>query len=93
VRLECQPEDPKLGYAQEELVVESIAMTVCSGLGVDTAQNSVPYLASWAEQAPIETIEATAGLIDRLARRIEDAVEPAGQVEAGVGESELSTAA
>jgi hypothetical protein len=53
----------------------------------------VPYLASWAEQAPIETIEATAALIDRVARRIEDALEPAGQGGAGVGESELSAAA
>ena len=43
-------------------------------MGIDTTNSSVPYLASWAEQAPIETIEATAALIDRLARRLEQAV-------------------
>ncbi len=93
VRLERQPEDPALGYAREELVVESVAFSVCGGLGVDTTGNSVPYLASWAEQAPIETIEATAALIDRLARRIEDALDPTSQTEAGAGETELSAAA
>jgi antirestriction protein ArdC len=75
VRLDRREQDPQLGYAEEELVVESVAFTVCGGLGIDMTGSSVPYLASWAEQAPLATIEATAGLIDRLARRIEGALE------------------
>lgn len=74
VRVDRQDGDPELGYAQEELVVESIAYTVCGGLGLDTSGAAVPYLASWCEQAELETIERTAGLIDRLARRIEQAL-------------------
>ena len=69
VRCDRQPEDPALSYAEEELVVESVAYTVCGACGLDAA---VPYLASWAEQAELQTIEQTAKLIDRLARRIED---------------------
>jgi hypothetical protein len=86
VRLDRRPEDPSLGYAEEELVVESVAFTVCGGLGIDATGASVPYLASWAEQAPLQTIEATAGLIDRLARRIEVAVDAASS-DAEVGET------
>ncbi len=75
LRLEGHEDDPALSYAEEELVVESVAYTVCGGLGVDTAGFAIPYLASWAQSAEPATIEQTAGLIDRLARRIEHALE------------------
>lgn len=64
--------DPALSYAEEELVVESVAYTVCGAAGLDVAGQAIPYLASWSEQAELETIERTAKLIDRLARQIED---------------------
>ena len=64
-----------LAYAEGELVVESVAYTVCGSLGLDTAGYSIPYLASWSEVATLETIESVAHLIDRLARRIEDTVD------------------
>lgn len=67
-------DDPELDYAREELVAESVAFIVAGGLGVDTAEQSIPYLASWAEQAPPTTLQSTAALIDRLAQRIEDAI-------------------
>jgi antirestriction protein ArdC len=77
VRADRRPEDPQLDYAAEELVAESVSYVVCAGaLGLDTAANSVPYLAIWVEKSPIETIEHTAALIDRLAKHIEDAVLP-----------------
>jgi len=64
-----------LTYAQEELVVEPIALTVVGGLGLDTSGYSVPYLASWSDDKDgLEIIEACAGVIDTLAKRIEDAV-------------------
>ena len=74
VRLDRRPGDPELDYAHEELVVESVAYSVLATLGVDAGQSSVPYLASWSQQAPIETLEQHAKLIDRLAKRIEDRV-------------------
>jgi hypothetical protein len=43
---------------------------------MDTSDYSIPYLASWSQQAPLEIIERAAATVDRLARRIEDAVLP-----------------
>ena len=76
LRAEPSPEDPELERAGEELVVESVAYTVCGALGLDSAGYSIPYLASWAPKGDIGTLERTAALIDRLARRIETAVLP-----------------
>jgi antirestriction protein ArdC len=70
--LRAEPDAEKLSYAQEELVVESIAVCVCDLVGLDTSENSIPYLASWAERASVEILEQTAQLTDRVARRIED---------------------
>ena len=63
-------DDPKLTYAEEEVVVECVAYTVCSTLGLDTAGSSVAYMTSWSKG---EEIERYAELIDRLASRLEDA--------------------
>ncbi len=76
LRAEPSKEDPKLTRAAEELVVESVAYTVCGALGLDSSGYSIPYLASWAAREDIATLERTATLIDRLARRIETAVLP-----------------
>jgi antirestriction protein ArdC len=73
LRAEPQEDDPKLDRAGEELVVESIAYTVCGSIGLDTAGYSIPYLASWSTTTEIEIVERTATLIDRIARRIETA--------------------
>ena len=54
-------------------MVESVAYTVTSALGLDSSAYSIPYLASWAQRGELDTIERTAALIDSLARRIEDA--------------------
>ena len=37
----------------------------------------IHYLTSWSEDTDLAVIERAAGLIDRLAKRIEDAVQPA----------------
>jgi hypothetical protein len=64
-----------LSYSEEELVVESIALTVVGGLGLDTSNYSIPYIASWSEDdAALEIIETCAEVIDRLAKRIEVAI-------------------
>lgn len=72
IRLDRQEDDPALSYAQEELVVESVAYTVCGACGLDVTGAAIPYLASWSERAELATIEKIAKLIDRLAHRIED---------------------
>jgi antirestriction protein ArdC len=66
--------DAKLTYAQEEIVVESVAWSCCQTVGLDTSTNSIPYLASWAEQASLEVLEQTAAITGHLAQRIEDAL-------------------
>ena len=70
-------DDVRLDYAQEELVVESITYTVAGALGLQVDGFAIPYLASWSEGTDLAVIERAAGLIDRLAKRIEDAVQPA----------------
>jgi antirestriction protein ArdC len=74
VRLDRRDDDPKLGYAEEEVVVESVAWSVCASLGLDSSGSAVPYVAGWAEGVEGDPIEAYAELIDRLARRIEQVV-------------------
>lgn len=86
VRHERREEDPKLAYGEEEVVVECVACTVCSTVGLDTAGHSVPYMTSWSEGGEIERYAA---LIDRLAGRLEDAALGAG---ASQGAKELALA-
>jgi antirestriction protein ArdC len=74
VRIDRRDEDLKLGYAEEEVLVESVAYSVCASLGLDSSGSAVPYVAGWAEAAEGDPIEAYAELIDRLARRIEEVV-------------------
>lgn len=74
LRAEHQQQDPTLDYASEELVVESVAFTCVRSLGVPADAKSIPYLAAWAETSDLGVIERTAGMIDRLARRIETAL-------------------
>jgi antirestriction protein ArdC len=73
LRCERREEDPSLTYAEEEVVVESVAYTVCSSLGLDSTGFSVPYMTSWGQGTEIERYAA---LIDRLAARLEDATFP-----------------
>ena len=75
VRADRQDDDPQLDYASEELVAESVSFTVVRSLGIDSDAKSIPYMASWAQRTDLKVIEQTAGLIDRLARRIETAIE------------------
>jgi antirestriction protein ArdC len=70
VGIEKRDDDPTLSYAEEEVVVECVAYSVCSTVGLDTAGSSVPYMTSWSKG---EEIERYAELIDRLASRLEDA--------------------
>jgi antirestriction protein ArdC len=74
VRADQRDGDPEMAYATEEWVAETVAFMVADTLGLDTAAASVPYLASWSEGLDAAVLEATAALIDRLSRHIEDVV-------------------
>ncbi len=74
VRADRHDDDPVLDYAGEELVAESIAYSCLRSAGVDPSGYSIPYLTSWAQSSELEVLERTAGLIDRLANRIETAL-------------------
>jgi antirestriction protein ArdC len=74
VRHDRDDDDPQLGYAEEELVAESVAHLAVSWVGLDSSASAVPYLACWAESAAPDTFERIAGLVDRLARRLEQAL-------------------
>jgi hypothetical protein len=52
-------------------VVECVAFTVCASLGLDISGSSIPYMTGWSKG---DEVERYAELIDRLARRIEDAL-------------------
>ena len=60
----------------EELVVEAVAYVVCAGAGLNTGSDSVPYIAGWAGDGALAQLQKTANLIDSLARRIEQAINP-----------------
>ena len=89
VRCDRQEDDPKLTYAEEEVVVECVSYTVCSSVGLDTAGSSVPYVTGWSQGGEIERYAA---LIDRLARRLEDAALAAGAPD-GEAESAMTPSA
>lgn len=74
IRADHRDDDPKLDYRAEEVVVESVAYSVCGSLGLDTAGASVPYIAGWGVEEGGESIHRYAALIDRLASRIEGAI-------------------
>lgn len=89
LRHERREEDPPLAKGEEEVVVECLAYTVCAGAGLDTSGDSVPYMTGWSAGGEIERY---AELIDRLARRIEDAVLAAPRPASAAEEMALSAA-
>jgi hypothetical protein len=72
--LAAEPDHLALDYAQEELVVESITYTVAGALGLDVDGYAIPYLTSWSQDTNLTIVERAAATIDRLAKRIEDAL-------------------
>ena len=53
-------------------MVESIALTVVGGLGLDTSGYSITYIASWSQNDDsLDIVETCAELFDGLAKRIE----------------------
>jgi hypothetical protein len=72
--LAAEPDDLALDYAKEEPVVESITYAVAGALGLDVDGYAIPYLTSLSQDTDLAIIERAAATIDRLAKRIEDAI-------------------
>jgi hypothetical protein len=51
---------------------DGASYTVAGALGLRVDDYAIPYLASWSQDTDLAVIEQAAGLIDRLAKRIED---------------------
>jgi hypothetical protein len=63
--------------AEAELIVESVACIVCGSVGLDTSNESVPYIAGWNDEHAGERITLLASTIDEIARAIENAIHSA----------------
>ncbi len=64
------------GRSRAEVLVDTVTFVVCGAVGLDTSASSVPYVAGWGEEGELDAIRGFAETIDRLARRIEDALTP-----------------
>lgn len=53
---------------------KTVAHLAVSFVGLDSSPAAVPYLASWAEAAAPDSFQRVAELVNRLARRLEDAL-------------------
>ncbi len=62
------------GRRRAEVLVDTVTYVVCSSVGLDTSGSSVPYVAGWGEDGELDSIRTYAETIDKLARRIEDAI-------------------
>jgi hypothetical protein len=62
------------GRQRAEVLVDTVTYIVCSSVGLDTSGSSVPYVAGWGESGELDSIRIYAETIDKLARRIEDAI-------------------
>ena len=71
------------GRERAECIVECAAYLALAAAGLDVSASSVPYLAGWAGEDP-EVLERDAAEIDRIARRLEQAL---GGASAAVAEA------
>jgi N-terminal domain of anti-restriction factor ArdC len=88
-----------LGYTQygrerAEVLVDTVTYVVLAGqIGLDVGGESIPYVAGWGEAGALDAIREYAETIDRIARRIEDAIAPAAAPVPADRPSELERAA
>lgn len=62
------------GRRRAEVLVDTVTFVVCGSVGLDTSGSSVAYVAGWGESGELDAIRGFAETIDKIARRIEDAV-------------------
>lgn len=61
------------GRADAEVIVESITLIACGALGLDTSGESIPYVATFGG-GDVAAIREHAATVDKLAKRLEDAL-------------------
>jgi Putative metallopeptidase family (DUF6782) len=64
------------GRGKAEVIVETVTFIVCAGAGLDVGGESSPYVAGWGEDGALDAVTEFAGVIDTLARKLEDAINP-----------------
>ena len=64
----------EFGRERAEVLVDCATYLVLQTVGLDVSGESVPYVADWGEDGALEAVQAFAGRIDAVARRIEDAL-------------------
>ena len=65
------------GREQAEVLVDCATYIVCSSVGLDVGGESIPYIAGWGEDGALDAIREYAETIDTIARRVEEALDPA----------------
>jgi hypothetical protein len=64
------------GRRRAEVLVDTVTFIVCGSVGLDVSGSSVPYIAGWGESGDLNAIRVYAETIDKIARRIEDSLQP-----------------
>lgn len=82
------------GRERAEVLVDTVTYVVLAGqAGLDVGGESIPYIAGWGEDRALDAIREYAETIDRIARRIEDAIAPANMPVPADHPTELERAA
>jgi N-terminal domain of anti-restriction factor ArdC len=64
------------GRARCEVLVDCVTYCMLGSVGLDVGGESIPYVAGWGEDGALDSIREYAHTIDKIARRIEDALDP-----------------
>lgn len=75
-----------IGYAEygrerAEVLVDCVTYVVCSSAGLDVGGETIPYIAGWGEDGALDAVRQHADTVDKLARRIEDALSLNGEAD------------
>jgi N-terminal domain of anti-restriction factor ArdC len=62
------------GRNQAEVIVDTVTFIVCAGAGLDVGGESIPYVAGWGENGALDAVTKFAGVIDTIARQLENAI-------------------
>jgi hypothetical protein len=58
------------------VLVDCVTYCVLGSVGLDVGGESIPYVAGWGEDGALDSIREYTQTIDKIARRIEDALDP-----------------
>lgn len=81
----------RYGRDRAEVIVDTVTFIVCSSVGLDVSQSSVPYVAGWGERDAAAAICEYASLIDRTAARLEAALLPGAPTDSSCEHTDSET--